>query len=195
MRASLAALIAAAVTATSAAAADDLATRMTRGATLLALDGALHGGLSNDGSVSNRHAGATFGAIARRTWRGFYVQGGLLGWIDAGASGRISSSWGWGAQANAAVGYSFVVSDRVALSPGVIASVMTSRMHLSAGPTDLSSESWSSTVGVQIPVTVFVSERVFLEPYLHVERSWSDYTPTGVHGFGASVGHRLGLVL
>ncbi len=182
-----AALAAALVSVTSTVRADDLAQGVVRGATTLALDLQLNGTLTD---AWTHGVYTSLGAVARRSFGGPYVQASLAGAVGftGGVGGSVTTR---SVSVGAGAGWSFAVDRRSVLSPGLVASAQWSAYDMSDGGAQNFRE---VRVGVQVPLLVRVSERVFVEPYVVVERRWT----TGnyeVSSLEASFGTRLGLVL
>ncbi len=193
----LAALLAAALTATSNARADDLAQQYLRGTTSFGFAFSLGGGsysFASDGSSATQTIAAASLAV-RRTWRGLYVEGGVHGHLGFGGTSRggqwRDASYG----GSVGVGYGFALGERVVLAPGLTLRAARGLGAASHGSQTSEYASDAIGVGVNLPVTVMISRGVYLEPYL------AAFLDTAFGADGAAspsvhvgAGHRVGFI-
>lgn len=193
----LAALLAAALSATSNARADDLAQQYLRGTTSFGFAFMLDSGSYS--SASDGSGGTSTGAAAslavRRTWQGLYVEGGVHGSLGFSATSRGSQWRHAGYGGSVGVGYGFALGERVVLGPGL--TLRAARALGAASNGSQTSEYVSDAIGVAVnlPVTVLISRGVFLEPYLTANLD-TVFGPDGATSTSIQVGagQRVGFI-
>jgi hypothetical protein len=116
-----AALVAAGLSTTTSAHADNLAQQYLRGSTSITFEFSLRSAASNfdDRGSAFTDTGVLAGAQLRRTWRGFYAEVGAHGSLGFGASGLGSQSRSAGYGGSLGAGYGVALGDRTALALGL----------------------------------------------------------------------------